>query len=367
MAEHATGAQLERVVSGQRRALRSGDVRARKAARHVSYHWDDDGSLVGSFRLSPEDGARLIQGLEVARTRLPEPDAEVDTTENDAVRACLVCQDAPATVAASCPHLPGVVPWRGERVPAGTPQGGRSVAKSRADALVAMAEQTIAAAEGASDRGDRDEPGGLPGLGADRFQLVIHVPAGTLTKADNSDDDGIDGARIDDGPQLHPTTARRISCGCRYAIQTDDANGNPLHLGRSTRRIRGRLARAVHHRDHGRCQAPGCTNRTTEIHHIWHWANDGPTCLTNLISLCDAHHWLVHEGGWSITGHDRDSWVFRGPNGRTIGSRPKPRAATQPLPHNAAIKADAVTGKWAGEPLNLGVAVHAICRLDSRG
>jgi hypothetical protein len=42
-------------------------VRARHDARHLSWRWDEDGSLVGSFRLPPEQAAILLQALEVAK------------------------------------------------------------------------------------------------------------------------------------------------------------------------------------------------------------------------------------------------------------------------------------------------------------
>jgi hypothetical protein len=53
-AVHATAAQLDRLVAAQRRVPRTGEVRARHDARYLSWRWDDDGSLVGSFRLPPE-------------------------------------------------------------------------------------------------------------------------------------------------------------------------------------------------------------------------------------------------------------------------------------------------------------------------
>jgi hypothetical protein len=132
-AQHCTAAQLERVVAGQRRAVRAQDVRARKAARQVSWRWDDDGSLVGSFRLPPEDGARLLQALEIARERLPEPVSDAEAVANAAVPACPSCQNASAEAHQHCPDVTAVTrPGRGSR------------AKSHADALTAMAELTLA-------------------------------------------------------------------------------------------------------------------------------------------------------------------------------------------------------------------------------
>jgi Domain of unknown function (DUF222) len=117
-ARHCTAAQLERVVAGQRRALRAQDVRARKAARQVTYRWDDDGSLVGSFRLPPEDGARFLQALEIAKARLPEPVEEAVRAEDDAVPACDSCLALSEAMAQRCPHLPDEIRWQRENASA---------------------------------------------------------------------------------------------------------------------------------------------------------------------------------------------------------------------------------------------------------
>ena len=37
-----------------------------------------------------------------------------------------------------------------------------------------------------------------------------------------------------------------------------------------------------------------------ECHHLTHWAQGGSTDLENLVSVCRAHHWKVHEGGWRL-------------------------------------------------------------------
>jgi hypothetical protein len=142
----------------------------------------------------------------------------------------------------------------------------------------------------------------------------------------------------------------------------DDADGNPLHVGRRHRRIRGRLARAVHARDRGRCRAPGCTQRATQIHHIRHWANGGPTCLANLISLCDAHHWLVHEGGFTILTRSPGVWALASPAGVTVDPTQPTPPATGPLPRDPDLVDDAVSGHWQGDRLDLPGAVAALHR-----
>jgi hypothetical protein len=36
------------------------------------------------------------------------------------------------------------------------------------------------------------------------------------------------------------------------------------------------------------------------VHHLRHWAQGGSTDLANLVAICRAHHWKVHEGGWRL-------------------------------------------------------------------
>jgi hypothetical protein len=135
---------------------------------------------------------------------------------------------------------------------------------------------------------------------------------------------------------------------------------NPLHLSRRTRRIRGRVARAVRYRDGGRCQAPGCTACATISHHIRHWARGGATCLINLISLCDGHHWLVHDGGWTIAVIRPGAWRFYAPDGRRLDTDHAPARVGQPLPTDPTIAPDAVTGRWNGDSLDVRYATSIL-------
>ncbi|WP_460627504.1 HNH endonuclease signature motif containing protein, partial [Intrasporangium mesophilum] len=62
---------------------------------------------------------------------------------------------------------------------------------------------------------------------------------------------------------------------------------------------------ALARRDHG-CSYPGCTipAQWTEAHHITHWADGGPTDLTNGALLCGRHHTLVHQRNLTATTTD---------------------------------------------------------------
>jgi hypothetical protein len=392
---HATAAQLDRLVGAQRRVVRTAEVRARHEARYLSWRWDDDGSLVGSFRLPPEQAVVLLQALEVAKGELtfvvPAEDAPAEAspvdpandtpaealpvepandTAAEASRDEAEAHPAPASIWDEAPSVgfqfdraiidafaeryapPGVereTPAEASRDEAGDASAGASPATATprsVDALVQIATGYL----------DSKRESASPGQ-SDRYQLVLHATAEQLGR---DDDESAQGITTDEGIRLHPETARRLTCDCPTSTLTDDEHGNPLHLGRRTRRIRGRVARAVRYRDHGRCQAPGCTAAATITHHIRHWARGGPTCLINLISLCDGHHWLVHDGGWRIAVIRPGAWRFYAPDGRRLDTDRIPTRAGRSLPVDPTIAPDAVTGHWTGEPLDIHYATSVL-------
>lgn len=315
IAEHATGAHIERIAASVRRAKRATDVQARRKAAYVRWHQDEDGSIVGTFRLAPEQAAVFCHGLDVACGQVTDISDEDRAKDGNAER-------------------------------------------SAADGLVAMAAALLkdVSAETSSER-------------AELFQLVLHTTPEELAKPDNADDDS-PGSHLTGGNgrvwRVAPSTARRLSCDCSHSTMVDGPDGAALHLSRRTRRIRGRLRRAVHARDRGMCRAPGCTEPATQIHHLWHWAMGGPTCLRNLISLCDHHHWLVHEGGYALAVRDSGGWVLISPDGLRVGPTPEPHTADQPLPTDPDIQPDAVTGKWDGSRLDPDPIVAIVLRREQR-
>jgi HNH endonuclease len=75
------------------------------------------------------------------------------------------------------------------------------------------------------------------------------------------------------------------------------APSQPLDVGRASRVVTPAQRSALAVRDGG-CVVPDCTRPLSwcEGHHLWHWADGGPTDLANLALVCRAHHRAVHEG-----------------------------------------------------------------------
>lgn len=161
----------------------------------------------------------------------------------------------------------------------------------RADAAVLMAEASLQAA-------------GRDVSNADRYQVIVSVDAAEMSA---SDSDAV--ARKNSTPSKRATikgvgpiareTARRIACDCSITTNTI-TNGEPTNIGRKSRLWPPAMARAIKNRDQ-HCQFYGCTqSHNLQIHHITHWADGGTTCVANGACLCQFHHTMVHEGGYSI-------------------------------------------------------------------
>jgi hypothetical protein len=135
------------------------------------------------------------------------------------------------------------------------------------------------------------------GRTGDRYQVVVHVPAGTLASQATDTDSDTEPAIADNGPLLHPETVRRLTCDGALVSILEDDDGRMLNVGRKTRTIPPAIRRALTVRD-VHCQFPGCTQtRHLDGHHLVHWAHGGVTSLDNLILLCRRHHRHVHEFG----------------------------------------------------------------------
>src|ERR1700683_339450 len=112
-----------------------------------------------------------------------------------------------------------------------------------------------------------------------------------------------------------------LACTAALSGMIHDHDGTVLDLGRR-RPPTSALRRAARERDHCRCRYPGCESRRADLHHIQYWSDGGRTTLDNLLTLCKAHHMLVHDRGYRIaTARDGTVRFFR-PDGTRIPASP---------------------------------------------
>jgi hypothetical protein len=298
--EDAVRAGVESELVGH--ATQFDPVQLVKLAHRVRAHLDPDGTL-------------LDERQAVARRELsfvPDLDGTV------AIRGRLDAEAA-AIVQAALDPLAAPLPADEQGV-----KDTRTPARRRADALVQAARLLL-------------DAGVLPTQGGQRPQLTVTITLNDLRGNTNSGintnsgtDAGTSGntganlggctgsdtgggtrggtgsgpgtADLDTGAgTITAAAARRIACDAHTIPIVLGSRSEPLDVGRATYTVPQPMRRALIARDRG-CTFPGCDRPPgwSDAHHIVHWADGGPTALTNLALLCDAHHRLIHAQEWRI-------------------------------------------------------------------
>jgi 5-methylcytosine-specific restriction endonuclease McrA len=202
-----------------------------------------------------------------------------------------------------------------------------------------------------------------PGAPGERYQVVVHVDAAVLADAEAPGQ-----SVLEDGVRVPAGTSQRLACDASRVVMRHDAEGRVLEVGARTRTIPPALRRALQHRDGG-CRFPGCGVRVGQGHHIRHWAQGGPTTLTNLLILCRRHHRAVHEEGFQVERQPDGELRFRWPDGRSMPDVPPPFEVTSDLLgvlrgwRQAAgldLHAHTATPGWLGEHLDVGYAIDVL-------
>jgi 5-methylcytosine-specific restriction endonuclease McrA len=313
-----TAEHVERIVRGWRRVDRQAEAReaARQhAGRALHVYPDADGTVILRGRLTPEVGALLVQAL-----------------------------------AAACETL--YQQARGKEAEADPP----TMVQQRADALALLAETAL-------------HHGIDPGAPGERYQVVVHVDAEVLADPDQPGQSVLEGGtRVPAGTSQRLAWGAPQACDASRVVMRHGRDGRVVEVDARTRTIPSALRRALHHRDRG-CRFPGCGVRLGQGHHIRHWAQGGPTTLSNLALLCRRHHRAVHEEGYQLERQPDGELRFRRPSGRLLPEvPPAPEVCGDPVQvlrsrHKAEglrLHPHTATSGWLGEPLDVGWAIDVL-------
>jgi 5-methylcytosine-specific restriction endonuclease McrA len=181
-------------------------------------------------------------------------------------------------------------------------------------------------------------------------------------------------AVLEGGTHVPAETSRRLACDASRVVMRHDENGHVVEIGARTWTIPPALRRALHHRDRG-CRFPGCGLPLGEGHHIRHWANGGPTTLSNLAMLCRRHHRSVHVEGYHVDRQPDGALRFRRPDGRLLPDVPPPAAVprdpvkTLHARHESqglSLHARTLRPLWLGERINVGGVIDVLHPLATR-
>jgi hypothetical protein len=128
--------------------------------------------------------------------------------------------------------------------------------------------------------------------------IVAHIDVHTLT-------DGRHDATLcetDSGVPIPVEVARRLACEAGIIPVVLDGRGVVLDEGRA-KRLATFEQRVAIEAMQSTCSHPDCrvTIDDCRIHHLDLWSRGGRTDLDEMAPLCETHHHLVHEGGWTLT------------------------------------------------------------------
>ena len=400
LSRHSSGAQLEKIVRGVRRAQQNElaetdpDLVAYRLRTRARY--DDHGNLALTIYAPAEDAPAILAGIEAQRAELerrraaraaaadpaepvveptePTPDptdptaaptAEADpapTAEADPpadVPAGTLTPEAIAAYFAVVDDLaeppewepvalrPGTMP--AAPVPAGTPTPEHDRPRvTEAEALLAMARTAL----------DQQQAKHPDVARRTRARLVAQV-------------DPLSGwGRLHDGELLPPTSLKAV-------MRTLPGRGNvvrlrPLTQADLTRHDLGRGAREANQPlrellgaiDGERCRFPGCTrHRKLHAHHVRYWSAGGATDLANLVLVCARHHTLIHAQGFVLVLHsDRRLDVTTAEGGRILHHPGQPWGAPEELDPTGRVNAHTLPPTATEPRMDLGYVVHVLRR-----
>ena len=233
------------------------------ALNEVSWTQRDDGRLAGTFDLDVVTGERFISCVDTASRPKPLPD--------------------------------------------GTPDP-RSAAQRRADAFVQVVE---AASRALGD-------GGL--VAPARTEVLLTVPA-TVDECCGVQPAGP--AHLQWMGTVTDEAVSLLSCDASVTRIAVDVEQAPVDVSPTARLFTGRTRKAIVARDQS-CVMCGNPASWTDVHHIVHFAEGGPTTCDNGCLLCRTCHIAVHQHGWEIVmGPDRHPWI-RPPASVDPGREPQP-------------------------------------------
>jgi hypothetical protein len=307
-----TAEHVERIVRGWRRMdakAEAQEATRQHTSRALHVYPDQDGTVTIRGRLAPEVGVLLLRALEAARESLYQRRHQQEPDAEQPTRE-----------------------------------------QQQADALALLAETAL-------------HHGMDPGAPGERYQVVVHVDAAVLADAAQPGH-----SVLEDGLRVPAGTSQHLACDATRVVMRHDADGLVTEVGARTRTIPPALRRALHHRDSG-CRFPGCGVRVGQAHHIRHWAQGGPTKLSNLTLLCRRHHRAVHEEGYQVERQPDGALAFRWPDGRIIPDVPLPPAVpTDPVTalrarheqNGLVLHPQTAIPDWRGEPFDLGYAIDVL-------
>jgi hypothetical protein len=136
-----------------------------------------------------------------------------------------------------------------------------------------------------------------------------------------------------DGTPVPVPTMQRFLCDALVRAVFVEPDGSVRRIAelRTPNRAQRRALAAMY----STCAHPDCAAPVTncKAHHIVWYSKQGPTLLDNLLPVCEQHHHLLHEGGWSVTMTPDRTVTWIRPDGSVWRTHHSPNRPPNRPPH----------------------------------
>jgi hypothetical protein len=286
-AEHWTPRQARQLVAEVKGAT---DAQAAAQVLRRFVRFDDERCLI--WAQVPGDSYALVKSALIGRARRHDHPSSNDP---DYERFESRCADALVQICVE--------------------QGQRAAAKTEAAATAVPGAGPAVEQKSPTQTGSN----ATPVHGGARTTMIVHTDLERLLYGDGYGHASIQGV----GP-ISAEVARRLACNAHITLSFDAPDGTSLDQKKLEREASEAQRIEIRRRDNG-CRFPGCACRNvTDVHHIVWASKQGPTVMSNLLTLCVGHHSRVHELGWKMDGDAQANVRFVSPQGRVFVSSPSP-------------------------------------------
>ena len=166
---------------------------------------------------------------------------------------------------------------------------------------------------------DPAPPTTAPVHGGARTTMIVHTDLDRLLYGDGYGHASIEGV----GP-ISAEVARRLACNAHITLSFDAPDGTSLDQKQLERDPTEAQRIEIRRRDKGAASRGADAGTSPTSTTSCGPPSRGPRCMSNLLTLCVAHHSRVHELGWKMDGDAKAEVRFISPQGRVFVSSPSP-------------------------------------------
>jgi len=202
---------------------------------------------------------------------------------------------------------------------------------------LSLSQLLLMLAERELERGDEEDVVASP-RGENAYKEQYRIIEHRCPECERAWTEGRGGKRT-----LMRETRELVECDCEV-VHGDADHEKAGHVSRT---IPPAVRRSVLVRDEGQCQVPGCRHqRHLDLHHIRHRSKGGGHVPDNLVTVCSAHHDLLHRDVLRVTKNQDGTLTWKNGSGEPLALILKMGIDRAEIDHSYLSEFDGEPGEW---------------------